>query len=409
MAIDDGDEQIDREVLRTALRWELLDLDQLHEGDWNAMEHNPGGALHALASRPFAPAHERLEAARSRLAAVPSFLTAARERLHDLSRIHTETAIAQLAGTAHLIEGALPALAEEAGSTLGPEAEVARAAVEEHRAWLRDRLETADRNPRIGRDLFSSKLALALDTEFDPDALLARAEDDFERISGEIAAEAGRFAGVADPDAATVRSVMDELAGDIATDETILDLCRDAHGRRHGLRAPQRPRHVYDDPVEVDRDARDRPRRGGRLLQSVRTRWRQAPLPTAVRGLTDPEGLDARNASRSFYREYNEHMLHDLTVHEAMPGHALQLMHSNRHRGATPVRAVFCSGSFIEGWAVYAEELMADARLSQRRIGARCERTADAATEDAAAHDPQHDPRHPLPLPRPRRGRQRVG
>ena len=52
-------------------------------------------------------------------------------------------------------------------------------------------------------------------------------------------------------------------------------------------------------------------------------------------------------------------MLHDLTIHEAMPGHALQLMHSNRHRATTPIRAVFGSGSFIEGWAVYSEELMA--------------------------------------------------
>jgi uncharacterized protein (DUF885 family) len=53
-------------------------------------------------------------------------------------------------------------------------------------------------------------------------------------------------------------------------------------------------------------------------------------------------------------------MLHDLTVHEAMPGHALQLMHSNRGQ-ASRARRVFESGTFIEGWAVYAEELMADA------------------------------------------------
>jgi uncharacterized protein (DUF885 family) len=62
----------------------------------------------------------------------------------------------------------------------------------------------------------------------------------------------------------------------------------------------------------------------------------------------------------SFYREYNAHMLHNLTVHEAMPGHALQLAHSNRHHASTPVRAVWWSGSFVEGWAVYAEQLMAD-------------------------------------------------
>ena len=53
-------------------------------------------------------------------------------------------------------------------------------------------------------------------------------------------------------------------------------------------------------------------------------------------------------------------MVHNLMVHEAMPGHYLQLQHARRFTGATPVRAALWSGSFVEGWAVYAEELMAD-------------------------------------------------
>src|SRR4030095_4646812 len=60
----------------------------------------------------------------------------------------------------------------------------------------------------------------------------------------------------------------------------------------------------------------------------------------------------------SFYREYNNHMVRDLTVHEAMPGHFLQLAHSRRYAGSTRARAVARSGPFIEGWAVYAEEVM---------------------------------------------------
>jgi uncharacterized protein (DUF885 family) len=51
-------------------------------------------------------------------------------------------------------------------------------------------------------------------------------------------------------------------------------------------------------------------------------------------------------------------MVHNLMIHEAMPGHALQLEHSRRFTGSTPVRAMLRSGSFVEGWAVYAEQLM---------------------------------------------------
>ena len=53
-------------------------------------------------------------------------------------------------------------------------------------------------------------------------------------------------------------------------------------------------------------------------------------------------------------------MCRDLTVHEAMPGHYVQLAHSNEFRAPTLVRAVFQSGTFIEGWAVYTEQVMAE-------------------------------------------------
>jgi uncharacterized protein (DUF885 family) len=63
----------------------------------------------------------------------------------------------------------------------------------------------------------------------------------------------------------------------------------------------------------------------------------------------------------SFFREYNDDMLQELTVHEAMPGHYLQLAHANRFRAPTLIRNIDFSGSFVEGWATYAEQVMAEA------------------------------------------------
>jgi uncharacterized protein (DUF885 family) len=63
----------------------------------------------------------------------------------------------------------------------------------------------------------------------------------------------------------------------------------------------------------------------------------------------------------SFYREYNDHMLKNLTVHEAVPGHYLQLTAANRAKAPTLLRSVMSSGVFAEGWATYCEEMMADA------------------------------------------------
>ena len=60
----------------------------------------------------------------------------------------------------------------------------------------------------------------------------------------------------------------------------------------------------------------------------------------------------------SFLSEYNDYMIHDLSVHEAVPGHYLQLDHASRDPSV--LRAVLQSGPFIEGWAVYSERLMAE-------------------------------------------------
>ncbi len=58
-------------------------------------------------------------------------------------------------------------------------------------------------------------------------------------------------------------------------------------------------------------------------------------------------------------------MVRNLTVHEAMPGHVLQLAHARRFQAPTKVRAASC-GPFVEAWAVYAEELMARRLMTQR-------------------------------------------
>jgi uncharacterized protein (DUF885 family) len=62
---------------------------------------------------------------------------------------------------------------------------------------------------------------------------------------------------------------------------------------------------------------------------------------------------------RSFLREYNLYSMQSLTLHEGVPGHFLQIAHSNRY--PSTLRSVFWSGPFVEGWAVYAERMMVDA------------------------------------------------
>ena len=66
----------------------------------------------------------------------------------------------------------------------------------------------------------------------------------------------------------------------------------------------------------------------------------------------------ADDRRESYLREDNARLLRLLTIHEAVPGHYLQLAYSNRTDSL--VRGIFRSGVFAEGWAVYVTQVMMD-------------------------------------------------
>jgi uncharacterized protein (DUF885 family) len=61
-------------------------------------------------------------------------------------------------------------------------------------------------------------------------------------------------------------------------------------------------------------------------------------------------------------REYNDSGLAHLAVHEAMPGHYVQAEYANevQPRSRRLLRSIYGNGPYVEGWAVYTQQLMAD-------------------------------------------------
>jgi uncharacterized protein (DUF885 family) len=359
-----AEHRVDAEMMAGNVARRLFEIDELREQTWNPLQANPGQAIYQLLARDFAPLPERLGSVAGRLAAIPASLAEARRQLGPMPRVHLETAIGQFAGTIALISGEIDTAIEAAPPC---EAQLARVrpaaleALEEHRAWLSAQLAGSDgfADPRIGPERFARKLSLTLSAAADADAILARAQADLDRVSEEIAELAAGIAGsgTAGPDA--VRQVLDQLARDVPDDTSILEFCREALAAQTAFVTDHRLITVYDDPVElivmpeIDRGVAvaycDSP---GPLEPT--------PQPTFIAVSPTPADWTPQRVA-SFYREYNRHMVHNLMVHEAMPGHYLQLQHSRRFKSSgTEIRAALRSGSFTEGWAVYTEQLMAE-------------------------------------------------
>ncbi len=355
----DTPSRVDVHILTNALELRRFELEELREHEWNPLVANPGTAVYTLLARDFAPLDERLRSVAGRLAHVPEALDTARRSLDGMPHVHVETAIGQFTGTRTLLAteleralGAEPVLRDE----VEPVRVRAIEAIEGHVEWLRSVLDTSDRDPRLGEATYARKLALTLDAASDADAVLARAESDLERVEELIAETAASLDGGTGE--GRVRRVLDGLATDGAVDDdTIVGLCEQAltdttdFVRSHDLVT------VHDDPVEIIVMPE--------IHRGVAVAYCDPPGPLETETLptyfaVSPTPSDwTPDRVTSFFREYNSHMVHNLTVHEAMPGHVQQLAHNARYSSAVPVRKALWSGSFVEGWAVYAEELMA--------------------------------------------------
>jgi len=363
-----AEHRVDAAMMADSVARRMFEIDELAEHTWNPLLANPGRAIYQLLARDFAPLPDRLASVAGRLAEVPAVLAEARRQLGAMPRVHLETAIGQFDGTIMLVGKEVDA-ALAAAPSCGPRlAEVRPAALEalaEHRAWLSDRLASAapgpdgDRNPRIGPELFARKLSLTLSAAADADAILARAQADLDRVSEQIASLSADMAGPAAPGPSVVRQVLDRLAEDVPDDATILGFCRDALAAQIAFVTDRRLVTVHDDPVEVIAMPE--------IDRGVAVAYCDSPGPLEPRPLATFIAVSPTPADwtpqrvASFYREYNRHMVHNLMIHEAMPGHYLQLQHSRRFAGSrTAIRAALRSGSFVEGWAVYAERIMAE-------------------------------------------------
>nr|MDT0657935.1 DUF885 domain-containing protein [Micromonospora sp. DSM 115978] len=355
-------EQVDHAVLAARVDRDLFELTQIRAHEWDPLRHNPGPLLHHLIARPFAPVEQRLASLTGRLTAVPDALATARATLRDLPRVHAETAVGQFAGTAALIRDEVPAmLAESPGmrSTVEPAAREAVGALDEFAAWLRAGLRDdagPGRDPRLGRRLWEARLWHTLDTELSAGQVLRRAQDRLDLVTDQIRAAAADLVGGPATDE-TVRRALDRLADDHPTDSSIVELAGVTLAeatdfvRTHDLVS------LVDDPCLI--------KVMPEFARGVAVAYCDPPgpletaeVPTFYCIAPTPADWPAERVE-SFYREYNDHMVRNLSVHEAMPGHFLQLAHARRFRGSTRVRAVGFSGPFVEGWAVYAEEVMA--------------------------------------------------
>lgn len=344
---------LDRDLLIHRARLSLFHLEDYREwtGRSGASELI-GDALFALFTRDFAPLDDRLASIAGRLDRAPQYIEEVRERVVDPVPLWIELdleGLESLPGFLDVIVAA--ARTESRDETLARRLEVAstetKRALDDHARWLRESvLPDARREWRTGPELFEELVALR-ELEADGDTILAVGEEML-RDSTEA-----RLAVCAEVDP-------------LLSPEEVHDLIKNDHAAS------------FPEALEEYRTVMDRARRfvidedlatpppNDRLLVIETPVYIRHLIPFAAYDLpakfdTDPVGiyLVTPPETPGMMREHNRASISNTGVHEAYPGHHLQL--SAAITNPSTVRTLSFSPEFEEGWAFYCERMMKEA------------------------------------------------
>ena len=363
--------QIDYEIFKHNLTASLWFAENTRSFETDPRTYNDylSDSVYILLTQSTQPKATNIRNCVARMAQFPKIVAAAKENLRNPPRVILETAIRQTRGAIAFYEHGIYEVAGENPqlSELKPAAVRVVPLLKDYLKFLEELLPQAKGEWRVGKDKFCRKLDLELDANLSADEVLKDAETDFARVERDMYIIArqlwsGTYPGKPlPPDDAkgrseTIRLVLDRLNREHGKPE---DIVRDARASVDRIKTFIRENDILrlPDPDRCKVIEMPEFHRGNSLayLNPAPPLDAQAASHYAVS--PPPSGWDARRVE-TLLQEYNSRMLQILTIHEAYPGHYVQLEYSNRHPSL--IRRILFSGVFAEGWAVYTEQMMLD-------------------------------------------------
>jgi uncharacterized protein (DUF885 family) len=356
----------------------LLDLKEIHSA-----LHNPtmyvetlGNALFSPLVLDYAPKPQRIENIMARLQRVPLYLDQASTNLIAAPPIWTQVAADENQGNIDLVDKTIRAQVPD--NLRDSFARVSRPALEamnKFQAYLKNSLSArTDADWRLGQDRYTRKFRYQLEAGVEADTTLDQAEREMKAVRAHmlelaLPLHARMFPGHKNHadlagdarESAVVGEVLAKIADRHSTRESYMD---DAKRDLEEARAYVQQQHLVTLPANSN-------------LQVI-------PTPAFMRGIYSVGGFNPAPPLEpqlgAFYwvtpipadwpadrvesklREYNFYKLKLLTIHEAMPGHYVQMQIANDVQPPPRrlLRSIYGNGPYIEGWAQYAEQMMVD-------------------------------------------------
>jgi uncharacterized protein (DUF885 family) len=351
----DREQQADLEIIRNNLNLSLLELNSIQ-----SYRHNPtvyvelaGNALFSPFVLNYAPVDRRFQDIIERLERMPTLFAQAKSQLVDAPEVWNRVAREENDGTIGLIDKTLrEAVPDPLKEAYRVAADAAIAALKDFNAYLERDLSKVTADWRLGREKYAQKFGYVLASGKTPEQLLAEAESDLKATRQDMEKLAAPR---------SVKQALDDIAKQHATPDTYM---AEARKTLEQATAFVREKQLLTLPPRANLQVIDTPEfmRGIYAVGGFNAAPPLEPELGAFYWVTPIPLTWPKDRVESKLREYNHYGLQHLTIHEAMPGHYVQLEFANdvQPKSRRLLRNVFGNGAYIEGWAVYAQQMMTE-------------------------------------------------
>jgi len=362
----DAEQRADLEIIKNQLQLAFLELDTIQN-----YKHNPtvyvevaGSALFVPSILDYAPKEQRYRHIVKRLEKFPALFSQAKMNLVDAPDVWNRVAREENQGNIGLIEHDLKsAVPEPQKADYDRAAAGALAALKDFNTFLEQELSKKTSDWRLGKEKYARKFEYVLAIGKTPEQLLGEAEADLKAIRQEMEKLAAPK---------SVQEALGEIAKKHATPETYMAAAKKALEQATAF---VRDKSLLTLPTRSNLAVIDTPEfmRGIYAVGGFNPAPPLQPELGAFYWITPIPKTWPADRIESKLREYNNYGLQHLTIHEAMPGHYVQLEYANdvQPKSRRLLRNIFGNGPYIEGWAVYTQQLMTDQGYMNNDTGMR--------------------------------------
>ncbi|GAA4327953.1 DUF885 domain-containing protein [Mucilaginibacter gynuensis] len=361
--------RMDYYLIENYLRGTQWSVQQLKAGEWDPTSYNIISTFAHILNEPYAPLSKRLTSFYYKMENIPAYYKEAQKQIKNPVPQLTALAADQLNGGLSVFEDDFAdslkktSIAKDQQKLMLERAKLSVTAIKDFAEWLKNLKNDKGRNFRLGKDLYEDKFKNEIASAGSAQQIFNAAVERKKYVHKQMIKLTTQLWSKYMADRVMPSDSLEQVA-------LLIDALSAKHVEPENFQSAiekQLPKLTAfveaKDLLTLDPTKPLVVRKEPAYMAGVAGASVTSPGPYDKNGKTyyNVGSLASWNKDKaeSYLREYNDYTLQILNIHEAIPGHYTQLVYANK--APSLIKSVLGNGAMVEGWAVYAEEMMLDA------------------------------------------------